>query len=353
MATAKRDDARLVKLLETQGETYGFFHAVSLLHRLAPEAVPVGGLGPADKEAVRFRHDPSLVFAASDVVSIKLTDEEGKRRQAVVTSTFLGLTGAASPLATAMTDEVLRDLQDGEGNLAAFYDIFHHRLISLFYRTWKKYRFYSGFRDDGKDVFTQRALAFVGVDTHGASPRFNLPLSFQLSLAPLLSNRTRSARTLEVALRRVLPEGIDVWIESFVERVVEIPKEQRIRLGIANTTLAEDVVIGRRVHDRSGRFRIHVGPVSYERYEELLPGKNLHIALGRIVDHLSRGTLEAELEVRVKEEDTPHFMLGDPRGAILGSTTRLGGRIKRALRARILLGDEHAETPPVLLDTDP
>jgi type VI secretion system protein ImpH len=352
MAAAKRDDARLIEELQKHGNQYGFFHAVSLLHRLAPDAVPVGGLGPVEKEAIRFRHDPSLVFSPSDVQSIQLLDDEGKRQQTTVTTTFLGLTGSVSPLANAMSEEVLRDLQDHDGNLSAFYDIFHHRLISLFFRSWKKYRFYSGFRNDGKDAFTQRALAFVGVDPHGASPRFSLPLAFQLSLAPLLAHRTRSARTLEVALRRVLPEGINVRIESFVERIVDIPKEQRIRLGLANTTLGEDFVVGRRVHDRSGRFRIHVGPVTYDRYEELLPGNALHAALGRIVDHLSRGTLEAELDVRVREDETPHFLLGDKRGALLASTTRLGGQKRKALRARILLGDEHADTPPVLLDTN-
>ena len=33
-------------------------------------------------------------------------------------------------------------------SLKAFYDLFHHRLYSLFYRAWKKYRFAAGFRTD-------------------------------------------------------------------------------------------------------------------------------------------------------------------------------------------------------------
>jgi type VI secretion system protein ImpH len=350
VASAKRvDGAHLIADLEQHGNRYGFFQAVQLLHRLAPESVPIGELGPATAEPVRLKHDPALSFAASDVKAIRFIERPGAEPQAELTSTFLGLSGASSPLSVVMAEEVIRDLQDQEGSLAAFYDILHHRLLSLFYRTWKKYRFFASFRNDGSDPLTRRSLAFVGVDMAGALPRFALPPIVQLSLAQLLAQRARSARTLEVALSYLLPEHIEIAVESFVERVIDIQVDQRVKVGIANTTLAEDFTIGRRILDRSGRFRVHLGPVDYDTYQSILPGQPLYATLRDIIHQFTRGILEAEVEVRLKAEDSPRFALGDRRGAILGQTTRLNAREIAAMRARIVLKEEDEHVTPEIL----
>lgn len=350
MAGAKRVDySHLIADLEEHGAHYGFFQAVQLLHRLSPNAVPIGELGPPQAEPVRLRHDPALSFAASDVKSIHFKSMPGGQRQAELVATFLGLSGASSPLSVAMTEEVVRDQQDRDGTLAAFYDVFHHRLLSLFYRAWKKYRFFASFRSDGTDPLTRRSLAFVGVDFAGALPRFSLPPIVQLSLAQLLAQRSRSARTLEIALAHILSEDIRVRVENFVERIVEINDSERVRLGITRTTLGEDFTIGRRICDRSGRFRVHIGPVGYEVFHQLLPGEPLYATLREVIHQFTRGILEAELEVRISAEETPRFALGDRRGAVLGVTTRLNTHVVGGMRARIVLKEEEEHVAPEIL----
>jgi type VI secretion system protein ImpH len=208
---------------------------------------------------------------------------------------------------------------------------------------------FASFRDDGSDALTRRNLAFVGVDLAGPLPRFALPPIVQLSLAPLLAQRARSAHTLEVALGYLLPREIEVGVESFVERVIDIQPDQRVSLGIANTTLGVDFTIGRRIFDRSGRFRVHLGPVSHETFERLLPGQPLYTTLRNIIHQFTRGVLEAEVEVRVKAEDSPRFALGNQRGAILGRTTRLNTREAVGMRARIVLGEQDEHVTPEIL----
>ncbi len=182
-------------------------------------------------------------------------------------------------------------------------------------------------------------------------PRQGLPPIELLTLAPLLAQRTRSARTLQIVLERLLP-GTPISIQQFVLRRVKLDHDQRISLGVQNTTLGEDFVIGRTVLDRSGRFRVCVGPVGYDIFEALMPGGRYHATLRKIVNQFSRGVLESELELRVSEDAAPRFQLGNPRGCVLGSTTTLISKRKGAMRARVVLSDDIAEAKPVLMDDD-
>lgn len=338
MAPAQRqpDDA-LRELLESDGPKFSFFQAVQLLQRLHRGASRVGEGGPPRAEAIRFRHDPSMGFHSSDVSQIRMRVPRQGLLFTEVTTTFLGLTGTISPLAPAMAEDILHSADDG-GSLREFYDIFHHRIISLFYRAWKKSRMYASFRTDGDDRLTRRMLAFVGVDAFGGAAQLGLPPSDLLSLAPLLGVRTRSARTLGIVLERVFP-GVGIAVDSFRERRVVLTSDQRANLGVMNGTLGQNFTIGRSVVDRSGRFGVAIGPVDYELFEALLPGGKHHTKLREAVHQFTRGVLEAEVEVLLKEDQTPRFSLGS-RGAMLGVTTTLRSSQSKALKAKFVMSDD-------------
>jgi type VI secretion system protein ImpH len=253
-----------------------------------------------------------------------------------------------SPFATFMSEDVLQAERAEEGSLKAFYDIFHHRIISLFYRSWKKYRFGAGFRMDGADVFTRRALSFVGVDSK-AMPREGLSGIQLLALASLLSLRTRPARSLQIVLERLFP-GAKVALEPFIARRALLKDEHLWKLGEQNSALGVDFCLGRSVVDRNGRFRVHIGPVNYELFEGLLPGGRSHQTLRNVINQFLRGALEIECEVSLSEDETPKFQLGAARGNKLGVTTRLRPREAKPMSARFLMGDDPVQARPVILD---
>jgi len=350
MATPQRKYDALVELLEREGNRFGFFQAVQLLHRLIPNTTPVGELGPPDAEPVRFLHDPSLVFHAGDVDKIKIKQANGAMR-AVMTTTFLGLTGAASPLATVFAEDVLRAEAADETSLRAFYDLFHHRLVSLFYRTWKKYRFQSGFRQDASDQFSRRMLAFVGVDAAGAVPRRGLDPLQVLALAPLVATRTRPARTLQIVLERHLG-GTRVTVDPFILRRVQIREDDRSLVSKQNNVVGVNFVIGRTVADRSGRFRVIVGPVDYTTFESLMPGGSQHTKLRDVILQFSPAHLEPELELVLGTEHAPQFQLGSERGGRLGVSTHLPMKQQKGMRARVVLSESLAEAVPQLFSDD-
>jgi type VI secretion system protein ImpH len=350
MATTQRKLDALVALLESEGRRFGFFQAVQLLHRLIPDTTAVGELGPPNMEPVRFRHDPSLIFQPGDIDGIEIKQANGVVR-AVMTTTFLGLTGTASPLATVFGEDVLRADAVDEPSLRAFYDLFHHRLVSLFYRTWKKYRFTAGFRPDASDPFTRRMLSFVGVDIAGAVPKRGLEPLQVLALAPLVASRTRPARTLQIVLERVLP-GTKIRVEPFVVRRVQIREDDRCLVSLRNNVLGVDFTIGRTVADRSGRFRVLVGPVDYAKFEDLMPGGREHSRLRDVIFQFAPAHLEPELELILGTEQAPRFQLGAERGGRLGVTTHLPMKENKAMRARVVLSESMSEAVPHLFSED-
>lgn len=338
MAGAKRQpQPSLTQLLQDEGKTFAFFQAVQLMHRLESKAVPVGEAGPPSAEPIRFRQRVDLSFATSDVSGISLETVGGKTRF-LVTTTFLGLLGPSSPLAARLTEDLLRGDEEESAAVKAFYDLFHHRILSLYFRAWKKYRFEAGFRSDGGDRFTPRALAFVGLDMAAAFPRSGLPPADQLALAPLLALRTRPARSLQIVLERLFP-GTSVSIVPFVARRVLIESSQRVQLGVVNSTLGQDFVAGRSVEDRAGTFRVVIGPLGYQAFDAFVPGGRWHAKLRQVIEQFSGGLLQPEVELQVHPDESPRFELGGKRGTRLGVGSQLVGRRTKPMRARIMLSD--------------
>lgn len=344
----RQSDAALTRQLAEHGTRLDFFSAVHLLHRLKQGSAPSGMLGPYWDEPLRFRHSPTLQFHAGDIQGIEV-EESG---QVVLTSTFLGLYGAASPLAIHFSEDVIAAENADETSLREFYDLFHHRLLGLFYRSWKKYRLHSVFRLAGDDEASKRLVCFVGVDGHGGQAETGLSRLELLELAPLLAMRARPPRVLILALKRLMP-GMTVTIEQFVQRRARIETEDRFTLGRRSNVLGREATLGAHVLDRSARFRVIFGPVSYDVCETLMPGGARYPILRRVIEQFTRGTLEAEVDVILSQDSELGYCLGRPRGATLGVNTRLGHAQSSTAesRVRFLLSDDPAAARATLITT--
>jgi len=160
-----------VSALLAQPRRVGFYRAIEILERATPRAVRVGEEGPVGREAIRFRHDPSMSFSASDVTGITLRKRhhadvaEGAASDQYfeVTTTFLGLTGTVSPLPAYFIEEVINEDPDHPAQ-REFLDLFHHRVLSVFYRAHAKYSFITDYTSDSRDPWSRRALCLAGFD---------------------------------------------------------------------------------------------------------------------------------------------------------------------------------------------
>jgi type VI secretion system protein ImpH len=339
MAAPNRDETFTVEASDplAHASELGFFRLVALIERLRPDAARIGGLGPFASEAIRFRHDQALSFNASDITRTKVVSSDPL--QVEVVTTFLGLSGAVSPLPVHLAEELL-DEERG-ATQRAFLDLFHHRLLSLLYRGVIKYRLSAEATETGADAWARRLLAVAGVDT--ATQRQTLELRIILMLLPALAASRRSPDALANALSFVLgPEipGAKIEVEPFVGEWVVLDARDLCRLGVANHRLGMEMVLGTRAFDAASKFRIKVGPVNSQDFRRLGSGTPLRATIDAIVALFVNDWLRYDLDVTVDESRRSLTLASGDAGSRLGLDSWLGQYNAKTASVRMSTGQK-------------
>jgi type VI secretion system protein ImpH len=337
VAASDRPGPALGERLPNGGRTHEFFQLVQLLLRERPGAVSPGGEGPPSRENIRFRAAASLGFSASDIESVETIESPDGTSRFQVTVNFMGLYGPASPLPSHYTEEILWAGTDGDG-ARDFLDLFHHRLISFVWRAWRKYRHPVHFETAGPDETTRRALCLLGVGTPGMAEGSGLPLVPLLRSAGLLGVRQRSAAGLEGFIAAQF-RGVAARVQACVERWTEIPEGQRMRLGHSSARLGEDAILGTRVRDRSGAFRIVLGPLTREQFRRFLPRGEDCAEFVRLVRLYVTDPLDFDVVLRLEGADVPAYVLSAAANLPLGQLSWISPRGAVEGRAEIPIRD--------------
>jgi type VI secretion system protein ImpH len=314
-----------------------FFHVVAMLERLTTGAVRVGGDGPPGQEGIRFRHDYDLGFSAGDIARVEVkslpqSPERGLEEPKPVfevTTTFLGLTGTISPLPLYIAEEVLHEDEQNPVR-RDFLDIFHHRLISLFYRCVSRYAPAREHLTHRTDSWMKRALFLTGLDpdiqAHGAQ----VHPSVLVRLAPLLAVRRRGPRVVALAIREALGEALlpdgKVHIRELAGGWIEVDEAQRMSLGTDNCELGVEAILGSRAYDQSGRFCVQIGPLHRHNYRRFLRDGDLLPVVRDMVELCAREPLDFDVELLLAADAVPSFVLSAAEGGSqLGRDSRLRG----------------------------
>ena len=202
-----------------------------------------------------------------------------------------------------------------------FLDIFHHRLVSLFYRSWLKYRYDRTFGLPGRDVITDYLLWMIGCPRgYDASTLGVSPIRL-LRYAGVLTQRPRSAPTLEGMLTdywKTLP----VDIQQCVGRWVSVSASDRNCLGLANATLNTDLTVGAEVYDLNGAFNVTLGPMDWATYLAFLPGEQGFNETCAIVQLYCYDPMSFTIELCLASGEVPVMQLSsDPQAGRLGLTS--------------------------------
>lgn len=314
-----------------------FFHIVALLERLTTRAVRVGGDGPPGQEMIRFRHDYELGFSAGDISKARVDAlpkgqdgylEEDKPYFRLRT-TFLGLTGIVSPLPLYMAEEILHEDYNNPVK-RDFLDVFHHRVISLLYRSVSKFMPAREHVSHRRDTWMTRALYLTGLDPEVQARNMDVHPSTWVRLAPLLAGRGRGPRVLALALREVLADGLapdgTVNVRQFAGGWIEVDEGQRMSLGGGNNVLGVEAILGKRAYDQSGRFCIEIGPLHRHNYRRFLRDGDLLPKVRDVVELCVRESLDFDAELHLAPDAVPSFTLSsEGGGGELGRDTRLRG----------------------------
>ena len=325
MAGEDREQAHALAVLQALEQSpyeFDFFHAVRCLENVFRDKPRIGeSLRPGD-DPVRLGQEPSLAFAPSTVASFEPGEGGRPPRLAVF---FLGLFGPNGPLPLHLT-EYARDRMrnSSDPTFARFADIFHHRMLSLFYRAWANARPAVNFDRPEADRFALYVGALLGLGQPSLRDRDEFPDLAKLYDSGHLACQSRPAGGLEAMLEEFF--GLPVSLEEFVGQWLELPASDRGGLGLSpgESALGRSITIGSRAWDCQSKFRIRFGPLRLREYEDLLPGGGSLRRLEALVRNYVGDMLDWDLTLILRKEEVPALRLGGP--GRLGWTSWLTAR---------------------------
>jgi type VI secretion system protein ImpH len=314
-------------LLERDPNSVRFFQAVRLLERLYPERHPVGLFISPQQEVVRFSSVPTFSFPASEIHAL----EKGKDGQMKLAVNFMGLSAAVGALPHVYTDFLLERAKAKDRGPAEFFDLFNHRIISLFYRAWQKYRFYIAYEQTGAgdDAVSKRLLDLIGLGTQGLRRRLEIADEACLYYTGLLSQRRPTALGLQQLLRDYFQ--VPVQIHQFTGRWNRLPPENQTFLrdmGLFCERLGMGTIVGDEVWDQHGTVTIRLGPMNFERYQQFLPGADAYRELRSWLGLYANREFDFIVQLVLERDETPGMKLGEtgPMSSRLGLVSWIKNR---------------------------
>jgi len=325
MASARRRPRTpVIDRLFEEPHAFDFFQAVQVLEREARRVTDVPGGGRVGEdvspraEAVRFSAYQALVFPTAEAFEARpqeQADVDRPRQPPALAVGFMGLTGPSGVLPQHYTELLIRSLREKNFALRDFFDLFNHRLISLFHRAWEKYRLPATFERQapGEDAVTACLKAIVGLDTPHLRNRLAVDDDAIVHFAGHYAHWPRSVAALEAVLSDFFERPVRIqqfhgrWTWLSPDEFTALPTLALPEGSFAQ--LGTNAVVGERVWDVQGSFRICIGPVRYRQFIGFMPGSK---DLAQLVD-LTRlfvgPTFSFDMQLTLAKEEVPRLAL--------------------------------------------
>jgi type VI secretion system protein ImpH len=286
---------------------FEFFQAIRLLERIYPDRVSVTESPAPGNEVVRFRGNPSLRFPPSEIHELKeVVDKDTGEKQVEMTVNFMGLVGISGVLPIHYSELIVGRRRYSDTALLSFLDMFTHRVISLFFKAWEKYRFPVQY-ERGEDEFTSYLLDWVGLGTKGLQGRMGLDEERLIPYGGLIQQKPHSSSALEQILSDYY--GVPARVIQFFGQWLDLDQESITRLGLRNSTLGDDAIIGTRIWDQQSKFRLVMGALSFTQFKEFLPNGNAHKAFKSIIRYMTGLEYDFDIQLVLRAKQVPSCIL--------------------------------------------
>ncbi len=268
------------------------FDLFQTLRRIDAQAGEFYRLGTAPlprHEPLRLGQKASMVFAPSTISTVRQLENSNLYEMLIYS---FGLFGPNGPLPLHLTEYTYsREYNYHDSTLGAFVNLFHHRLILLFYRAWANAQPTSSLDRPDKQSFCHYLDCLVGTglpaqqnfnhaNTDNSPPEDDATNTNNIinhharyALAGHLSRQGRSAE----GLRKILVfyfnvpvkiiQNIPQWLKT------EAQDQARLAAGRHIPHLGKSAILGIAVYDIQHKFRIELGPLTQAEYDMFLPGQ--------------------------------------------------------------------------------
>lgn len=302
---------------------HDFFAALRRIDALWPDEARLGTALRPNAEPVRLGQDPEMDFAPAGVMSFE-TGASGRPRMGV---RFFGLFGPMGPLPLHLTEYARDRLRNhGDATMARFADVFHHRMLLLFYRAWAQAQPAVQADRDSDDQFAKWVSALFGQAPQALRHADHVPDRAKRHVAGHLARATRNPESIEKVLSQYFK--VPVRVEPNVGHWLPLRQSDRTRLGSPgnrrSAPLGVSAVAGGKVWDRQFKLRLHMGPLTYAQYLSFQPGEASLVELTDWMHQLVGFELQWDLQLALSAQEAPRTMIGFH--AALGRNTWLDSR---------------------------
>ncbi len=309
--------AHLRSDLFEKAHEFSFFQVMRLLRLFIPESEIPEAKKSVEEESIRVRPELSLSFPPADVAKIEEVDQE--KPLYLITATLLGLYGSSSPLPTFYTEDLIDEAAEDMSVTRDFIDIFNHRLYLLLFRCWVKYRLFLQVIEENDPGVLGKLFCLIGLGEEAL--RKDLPESYPLiRYTGLFTQFPKSASGLRALLQDAFG-GIPLEVIPCLKRIVKIPPDQRLLMGISGRVLGESCFLGEEIDDRMGKFRLRIGPLKSNPFHRLLPGSIEHQRLNFLTKFYLLDVFEYDIELVLAEREAKTVSLGGSEWSRLGLDT--------------------------------
>jgi type VI secretion system protein ImpH len=250
-----------------------------------------------------------LSFPATEIVDF---DDTGRRPE--LTLSLMGLIGVSGVMPGHYSQWVLEAYRDNNPVPRDFLDMFNHRALSLFVRAAGKYRLPLAFERGGSrgDSISASLLALIGMRGPALQGRQAVSDETLVFYAGHFAQHRRSAGGLQQMLSDRFERPIGV--AQFQGRWADLLPSEQTRLGGAGqsggyATVGADAVVGSRVWDVQGSFRVTLGPLDYSKFLEFMPGAAQMRELAAMTRSYVGPALSFDVQLTLKGTEVPPLRL--------------------------------------------
>ncbi|QBF33988.1 type VI secretion system baseplate subunit TssG [Thalassococcus sp. S3] len=303
-------------------EAFDLFQMLRKIDALRPDLPRLGeGTRPA-QDCVRLGQEPSLAFAPRPIADVAQTDPDAPAR---IQAFGFGLFGPNGPLPQHLSEYAFGRLHNArDSSFVAFADMFHHRLMTFFFRAWAEAEPVVSHDRPDEDRFGRQAASLAGYGMESLERRDEMPDLLKWHFIGRLSDQSRNPEGLAAIIGTFFTAP--VRIVEFVPSWVDLPRSSRCRLGSVppRGDAAPPMMLGQRVRTYHHRFEMVIGPLSLANYERFLPSGPSMPALSAIVSNYVGEALDWVLTLVLHRDQVPAVHLG--KAGRLGWTGWLGQR---------------------------
>ena len=300
-------DALARRMAERPWE-FDFFQAVRRLECAYPESPPIGYSQHAAEDPIRFRQEASLAFAPAALGRFVPGSDDALPSLYV---NFFGLLGPNGPMPLHITHYARDRLRNNaDPTLSRFLDVFHHRMVCLFYRAWVCNRQVVHYQRPDRDRFAAYIGSLFGIGMTCLRDRDAVSDTAKLHYSGRLVCQRRHAGGLRAILADYF--GLRADIREFVGRWMDLPDDCRCRLGESPLTgsLGSTAIAGSRIWECQQTFRMRLGPMDWADYQRMLPGGASQRRLAAWVRNYVGDELLWEVQLILKARQVPDTALG-------------------------------------------